>query len=76
MTDSTLHHFQAIAEEMAGAPTNWQWIGKFQSQRHFGITKAKAEDYARRFGGEAKEMESLDPRPEYLDGKWVGKGLY
>lgn len=76
MNDFVLNQFRNLATEMVGAPTNWQWIGKWESQRHFGITKERAERFARQFGGEAKEMKSLDPKPEYLDEKWVDKKLY
>jgi hypothetical protein len=56
MNNATLQNFRDIAASMQSAPTNWQWIGPFMSQRHFGITEAKAKAFASRHGGEAKEM--------------------
>jgi hypothetical protein len=56
MTDAELNHFRAIAAAMQSCPTDWQWIGAYSSQRLFGITEQRARDYARRFGGEAKQM--------------------
>jgi hypothetical protein len=61
MTDAELNHFRAIAAAMQTNPTDWQWIGKHLSQRLFGITEQRARDYARRFGGEAKQMT---PEPD------------
>mgnify|MGYP003423233404 FL=1 len=58
MNDATLQAFRKIADEMiGGAAANWQWIGKHMSQRMFGITEERAKDYAKRFGGEAKQMK-------------------
>lgn len=57
MNDAQLQAFRNIAATMAGAPTNWQWIGRHMSQRMFGITEARAKEYAARHGGEAKAME-------------------
>lgn len=58
MNEATLIAFRAIAETMAGNdPQDWQWIGKHMSQRMFGITEARAKDYAKRHGGEAQKME-------------------
>ena len=63
MNDATLTAFRAIAEAMnGGQPTNWQWIGKYMSQRMFGITERRAKDYAARFGGEAKQMDDPEAR--------------
>lgn len=56
MNDATLAHFRAIAESMQSAPTDWQWIGPHMSQRMFGITEARAKDYAARHGGTASRM--------------------
>lgn len=53
MTDATLAGFRKIADAM-GCNGKWQWIGPHMSQRMFGITKERAEDYAKRFGGVAK----------------------
>lgn len=55
MNNATLAGFRAIAATMLGE-TNWQWIGPHMSQRMFGISKERAEAYAARHGGEAKEM--------------------
>jgi len=58
MNDAVLQHFRDIADAMAGPePRTWQWIGKWESQRMFGITQRRAEEYAKRYGGEAKEMD-------------------
>lgn len=59
MNAATLEHFRTIADAMqGGAPTDWQWIGKWESQRMFGITQARAEAYAARHGGVASKMEA------------------
>lgn len=57
MHDTTLAHFRALHEAMQTAPTNWQWIGRWASQRMFNITESRAKDYAARFGGTASPME-------------------
>jgi hypothetical protein len=57
MTDATLQTFRDLAAVLlTGRAGDWQWIGPWSSQRMFGITEARARDYARRFGGEAKAM--------------------
>lgn len=56
MTDATLAYFRSLADAMQTEPADWQWIGPHMSQRMFGITKTRAEEYARRHGGEAKKM--------------------
>lgn len=57
MNDATLQAFREIAAQMAGpAPQNWQWIGRFISQRMFGISEQRAKEMASRHGGEASEM--------------------
>jgi len=56
MTDPTLEMFRMLAEAMSDAPRNWQWIGQHESQRMFGISQTRAEDLARRFGGDARRM--------------------
>jgi len=64
MTDATLSAFRQIHADMLAArgeseeTNNWQWIGKFMSQRHFGISEAKAKEYAARHGGTASKMAS------------------
>lgn len=57
MTLNTLLQFRAIANVMADAPRDWQWIGPHMSQRMFGITEARAREYAARHGGTAARME-------------------
>lgn len=56
MTNATLAAFRSLHEAMQTEPTTWQWIGPHMSQRMFGITRTRAEDYAARFGGAASEM--------------------
>lgn len=57
MTDATLQMFRSLAAAMQGdEPQTWQWIGRWMSQRMFGITEQRAKDYASRFGGEASPM--------------------
>lgn len=57
MNEAQLQAFRNIAEQMQGGiPHNWQWIGQYVSQRHFGITEARAKEFAKRHGGEAKQM--------------------
>jgi hypothetical protein len=52
-----LETFRAIAEAMRGdEPADWQWIGRWESQRHFGITEARAKALAAKHGGEASKM--------------------
>ena len=58
MNDATLHGFRMIAAAMQTAPTDWQWIGPYMSQRMFGITEQRAKEYAARHGGEARKMDS------------------
>lgn len=55
MTDATLTAFRAIAAAMIG-PADWQWIGPHMSQRMFGITRERAEGYAKAHGGKAEPM--------------------
>lgn len=56
MTNTTLEGFRQIATAMQTAPQDWQWVGQWMSQRHFGITQAKAEAFAARHGGKAEKM--------------------
>lgn len=56
MNDAQLQGFRKIADQMLGADRDWQWIGEHASQRHFGISRERAEDFAKRHGGEAKKM--------------------
>lgn len=57
MQDAVLTHFRTLAEAMQTEPTNWQWVGKYMSQRMFGITETRAKEYAARHGGTASKME-------------------
>lgn len=58
MNDAALAHFRSLADAMrGGAPADWQWIGQWMSQRMFGITEARAKEYAARHGGTASKME-------------------
>lgn len=56
MNDAVLAQFRALAEAMQTQPTDWQWIGPHMSQRMFGITQQRAQDYAQRHGGVAQQM--------------------
>lgn len=56
VNDATLAAFRQIFEATQTAPTDWQWIGRHMSQRMFGITRERAEAFAARHGGEAREM--------------------
>ena len=58
MNDATLQMFREIHEAMQTEPTTWQWIGRWESQRMFGLTEKRAKEYAARHGGEAREMEA------------------
>lgn len=55
MTNANLEMFRTIAGQMIGK-ADWQWIGPHMSQRMFGITRERAEEYARRHGGTAQQM--------------------
>lgn len=58
MNDATLQEFQRIAETMRGGePADWQWVGRYLSQRMFGITEKRAREYALLYGGEASKMK-------------------
>lgn len=59
MTDATLQAFRTIAESMQTEPADWQWIGPHMSQRMFGITRTRAEGYAKRHGGAAEQMKAV-----------------
>jgi hypothetical protein len=59
MNDNTLDAFRIIADTMQTEPTDWQWIGPYLSQRHFGITQTRAEAFAARHGGIAQKMEGI-----------------
>lgn len=58
MTDATLQSFRDIAATMMGSePQDWQWVGQWMSQRMFGISQTRAQEYARLYGGTASRME-------------------
>ena len=57
MTDATLQSFRDLADTMLGPNRNWEWVGRHMSQRMFGITQKRAEEYARLYGGTARKME-------------------
>jgi hypothetical protein len=59
MRDIELEGFRKLAQLMNPEPHDWQWIGKYVSQRMFNITEQRAKGYAARFGGEARKMEVL-----------------
>lgn len=60
MNDAALEGFRMMAAAMAGPePQDWQWIGPYMSQRHFGIGEAKAKALAARHGGEASRMKPV-----------------
>ena len=56
MNNAALDGFRMMAAAMADGPTDWQWVGQFMSQRHFGITETRAKELAARHGGEARKM--------------------
>ena len=59
MNDAQLAAFRELADRLLGdIPRDWQWIGPHMSQRMFGISEARARDYALRHGGEARKMEA------------------
>ena len=58
MNDATIQAFRNIAEAMLPASVDWQWIGPYMSQRMFGITRKRAEEYATKHGGEARPMKA------------------
>ena len=55
MNESQLNNFRNIANQMF-PDQDWQWIGKWESQRHFGISQERAEAYAKQHGGKASKM--------------------
>jgi hypothetical protein len=58
MNNATLEAFRQIAAEMQRDAQDWQWVGKYMSQRMFGISEKRAKEYAARFGGKAEKMET------------------
>ena len=58
--DAMLHSFRDLADAMAGpTPRDWEWCGSHMSQRMFGITRARAEEYAKRHGGIARRTPQI-----------------
>jgi hypothetical protein len=53
--DPTLGLFREIADQMIGR-ADWEWVGPHLSQRMFGITRERAEGYAKAHGGTARQM--------------------
>ena len=57
MNDATLNAFRNIHSAMQTEPTDWEWVGEHMSQRMFGITRTRAEHYAKTYGGRARKMD-------------------
>jgi hypothetical protein len=57
MNNAQIEGFRMIASQMGIKEEKWQWIGKHMSQRMFGISEQRAKDYAKKHGGEAKQMD-------------------
>ena len=58
MNDATLQSFRDLADAMRGdTPTDWEWVGPHMSQRMFGITRDRAEEFAARHGGIARRSQ-------------------
>ncbi len=57
MNDATLQAFRNIAAAMQTEPHNWEWVGPHMSQRMFGISQKRAQQFAARHGGVARQME-------------------
>lgn len=58
MNNAQLQTFRDIAAQMQTQPADWQWIGPHMSQRMFGITRERAEGYAKAHGGVAQQMKA------------------
>lgn len=58
MTNAALEQFRSLAEAMNPEPKDWQWVGRWESQRMFGITEARAKEYAAAYGGEARRIRA------------------
>ena len=66
MNDSTLQGFRDIAVAMGIRDERWQWTGRHMSQRMFGISEARAKEYATIYGGTARRMDEggrVDRKP-------------
>lgn len=58
MNAAQLEGFRILAARMGCYGRHrWEWIGPHMSQRMFGISEMRAMDYAKRFGGVAREMK-------------------
>lgn len=65
MNEATLNGFRMIADAMLGGEAaDWCWVGKWMSQRMFGITEKRAKDYAARHGGEAMTCAAYNTKME------------
>jgi hypothetical protein len=51
-----LEGFRFLADALIGK-ADWEWVGPYMSQRMFGITRERAEGYAKAHGGVARKME-------------------
>lgn len=70
MNDSTLQTFRQIASDMGIGEGGWEWVGPHMSQRLFGISKERAESYAKRFGGLARPEISAEALADYQRQAW------
>ena len=61
MNQATLEGFRQIATAMLG-DQNWQWIGPHMSQRMFGVSRERAERYAKQYGGQASQMPATETK--------------
>jgi phosphopantetheinyl transferase len=59
MSAAQIEGFRMIAAAMQTEPADWQWIGPHMSQRMFGITRTRAEGYAKAHGGTAVQMPKV-----------------
>jgi hypothetical protein len=62
MNEANLKCFRNISQLMINPtkqPEDWEWQGKWMSQRMVGITEQRAKEMASRYGGEAKKMQEV-----------------
>lgn len=64
MNDATLNGFRMIADTMLGDKRDWCWVGQWMSQRMFGISEARAKEYAAKHGGVAMMCEEYLAKQE------------
>jgi hypothetical protein len=57
-TDAVLEGFRMLADALIGT-ADWEWVGPHMSQRMFGITRERAEGYAKAHGGVARQMQAV-----------------